>query len=286
MKTLYDLLGVRPDADAKALKIGFRKAIKANHPDLHPKDPRALSKFKQIVAANSILSDAVQRAAYDRSLKLERQRRRLEGSLLSVVAAISFTVALVGALWINYAPSDQGAGLTEIAAANTVGNNPYEGRNDGETIVNVAAVSKPPLAPPGSVPAMQPQSAPRPVAPAATGAMDLSPELRLADQATVDRKSLQLEWSAKDALAPAKSQQSGAADIALLMEKGAAFIAHGDVSAARVMFQRAAEAGDPRAAFALGETYDPSVLRARGGGITFDIALANSWYEKAKQLAK
>jgi len=267
MKTFYDLLGVRPDADAKVLKTGFRKAIKASHPDLHPEDPRALSKFKQIVAANGILSDAVRRAAYDQLLKLERQRRRLEGRLFLATVAIVFTVTLVGAHWINYAPSDQWAELTEIAAAdagaNTVGNNPYEGRNDGEPIVNVGAVSKPPLAPPGSVPAMQPQSLPRPVAPAATGAMDLS--LRLAEQT-----------------------QSVGVDIALIMERSAALIAHGDVTAARVMLQRAAEAGDPGAAFALGETYDPSVLGARGvkGGIMSDIAVANSWYERAKGLAQ
>jgi curved DNA-binding protein CbpA len=55
MKTLYDLLAVSPDADAKALKIAFRRAVKANHPDLHPEDPRVLPKFMQIVAANSIL---------------------------------------------------------------------------------------------------------------------------------------------------------------------------------------------------------------------------------------
>jgi len=52
------------------------------------------------------------------------------------------------------------------------------------------------------------------------------------------------------------------------------------------MFQPAAEAGDPAAAFALAETYDPLVLRklgAKGGG-TADVALAHSWYEKAKDL--
>jgi hypothetical protein len=32
MKTLYDLLGARPDDDAEVLKAGSRKAAKANHP--------------------------------------------------------------------------------------------------------------------------------------------------------------------------------------------------------------------------------------------------------------
>ena len=33
-KTLYDLLGARENDDADALKKAFRKAIKANHPDM------------------------------------------------------------------------------------------------------------------------------------------------------------------------------------------------------------------------------------------------------------
>jgi TPR repeat protein len=53
-----------------------------------------------------------------------------------------------------------------------------------------------------------------------------------------------------------------------------------------MMFQPAAEAGDAVAAFALAETYDPSVLKKLGakGGITSDVTLANTWYEKARVL--
>jgi TPR repeat protein len=53
-----------------------------------------------------------------------------------------------------------------------------------------------------------------------------------------------------------------------------------------MMFQRAAEAGDAAAAFALAETYDPVVLRALRlrGGIAPNVALARSWYEKARDL--
>jgi len=71
-----------------------------------------------------------------------------------------------------------------------------------------------------------------------------------------------------------------------MMKNGAAFLANGNIGAARMMFQPAAEAGDPVAAFALAETYDPSVLRKLGakGGIASDIALAHSWYEKARNL--
>jgi hypothetical protein len=47
---------------------------------------------------------------------------------------------------------------------------------------------------------------------------------------------------------------------------------------------RAAEAGDPNAAFALATTYDPILLRARRViGVAPDIAMARAWYEKAKE---
>jgi tetratricopeptide (TPR) repeat protein len=71
MNTLYDVLGARPDDDAESLKNAFRNAVKESHPDLHPGDPDAPLRFRQIVRANAILSDAEQRAAYDRFLAFE-----------------------------------------------------------------------------------------------------------------------------------------------------------------------------------------------------------------------
>jgi hypothetical protein len=118
------------------------------------------------------------------------------------------------------------------------------------------------------------------------GVMNLTLELLLADDEVADRKSLQLQWSGKSVPASAVSSQRrlDAAEVALLMKKGAEFVADGNIGAARMMFQPAADAGEPMAAFALAETYDPLVLEKLGtkGGITSDIALAQRWYEKAK----
>jgi len=77
-----------------------------------------------------------------------------------------------------------------------------------------------------------------------------------------------------------------ASEIAAKMKIGAALMANGDITAARMMFQRAAEAGEAAGAFALAETYDPVVLRRLRlrGGIAPDVALARSWYEKARDL--
>jgi DnaJ domain len=76
VKTLYDLLGVHPNDDAETLKGAFRKAVKANHPDLHADDPDAPTRFRRITGAYAILRHAEQRAVYDRLLELERQQQR------------------------------------------------------------------------------------------------------------------------------------------------------------------------------------------------------------------
>jgi TPR repeat protein len=84
----------------------------------------------------------------------------------------------------------------------------------------------------------------------------------------------------------AKSQlrRLDASEIAMMVKSGTGHMANGNVSAARMMFQPAAEAGDPVGAFALAETYDPLVLKKLNarGGITADIVLAQTWYQKAR----
>jgi hypothetical protein len=117
------------------------------------------------------------------------------------------------------------------------------------------------------------------------GAVDLTLELRLADNTVADRRSLRLEWLGDEAPA-AKSQprQLAASEIALMVKSGTQYMANGNIGAARMMLQPAAEAGDPVAAFALAETFDPLVLRQLNtkGGITANVGLAQTWYQKAK----
>jgi curved DNA-binding protein CbpA len=92
-KTLYELLGVRPDDDAKTLHSAFRDAAKAHHPDLHPSDPHATWRFTQIATAYEILRNTEQRDAYDEMLALERERRRAR--LGRIIVVVSDTVAIV-----------------------------------------------------------------------------------------------------------------------------------------------------------------------------------------------
>ena len=74
-------------------------------------------------------------------------------------------------------------------------------------------------------------------------------------------------------------------EIELLVKQGEEFIAAGDMVTARIVFQRAAGAGDAGAAVALGGTYDPIVLAKSGvAGLSADVEKARTWYRKAESL--
>jgi TPR repeat protein len=94
--------------------------------------------------------------------------------------------------------------------------------------------------------------------------------------------------SATGAQAPPSSKTIRVLDpqeIELLMKQGEQFIAAGDVVTARIVFQRAAEAGNANAAMALGATYDPTVLAKLGVvGMGADVEKARSWYQTAEKL--
>jgi len=71
-------------------------------------------------------------------------------------------------------------------------------------------------------------------------------------------------------------------ELALLVRRGESFINSGDLAAARLMLQRAAEAGDVHAALALAGTYDPNTIQKLGiQGLAADEAMARLWYERA-----
>jgi hypothetical protein len=118
--------------------------------------------------------------------------------------------------------------------------------------------------------------------PGFAGTMDLNIELRLADGSVADRRSLRLEWLNRSAPAKPQPRSHDTAEIAQIVKRGEELMAIGDVAAARLMYQRAAEVGDAAAAFKLAETFDPLVYAK--GGIAPDVQLAMTWYAKAKDL--
>tara|TARA_R110002073_G_scaffold20355_7_gene73056 strand:+ start:8649 stop:9593 length:945 start_codon:yes stop_codon:yes gene_type:complete len=63
-KDYYQILGVTPDADDKAIKTAYRKLARKYHPDVNP-DEGAEEKFKEVAEAYEALKDAGRRAEYD-----------------------------------------------------------------------------------------------------------------------------------------------------------------------------------------------------------------------------
>jgi hypothetical protein len=83
-----------------------------------------------------------------------------------------------------------------------------------------------------------------------------------------------------EAAAPSKTLD--AETLAALMTRAKSLLALGDIAAARLLLERAADAQDASAAFLLAQTYDPAVLGVRDTrSITADPVMARDWYRKA-----
>jgi hypothetical protein len=77
-------------------------------------------------------------------------------------------------------------------------------------------------------------------------------------------------------------RQLPADELASLLQRANDFIKSGDLSSARLLLRRAAEAGDAHAALTLASTFDPNVLKALGfQDAGADVAKARLWYERA-----
>jgi DnaJ-class molecular chaperone len=66
MPSPYEVLGVKPDASADDIRKAYRALAKRHHPDLNPGNAEAERRFKEISAANDLLSDPDKRARFDR----------------------------------------------------------------------------------------------------------------------------------------------------------------------------------------------------------------------------
>jgi DnaJ-class molecular chaperone len=66
MRDPYEVLGVKKNADAVAIKSAYRKLAKKLHPDANKNDPKAAQRFAEINSAYEILGEDDKRKAFDR----------------------------------------------------------------------------------------------------------------------------------------------------------------------------------------------------------------------------
>ena len=86
---------------------------------------------------------------------------------------------------------------------------------------------------------------------------------------------------------PNAGSQSPAEDVAALVRRGHDFLSAGDITAARLFYERAAAAGSGLGALWLGMTFDPDFLKPLGlQHIRGDMNTALSWYRRARSLGE
>jgi hypothetical protein len=147
------------------------------------------------------------------------------------------------------------------------------------------------------------------------GTADLDIELRRSDDTVADHRTLHVRSLPRPAVAERDEATAGALSVSsstaskgvgrrptdrnvarntlpkadreqidFLVKRGVGLISEGDIMAARIVLQRAAEARDARAAFALGVTYDPIMLTMlQAHGVVPDAHVALDWYKKASE---
>jgi Peptidase C39 family len=91
--------------------------------------------------------------------------------------------------------------------------------------------------------------------------------------------------AAPSATTPPAGLSLSTADLTALLARGDLLFSRGDLVAARLVYERAADAGEGQAALRLGETFDPDFLdQAHLRGTRGDLSTALSWYRRARDL--
>lgn len=71
LRTAYQVLQVDTSAEPEVIQAAFKRLALKYHPDTS-QEPGAADRMREIIEANSILSDESKRRAYDRSIGIER----------------------------------------------------------------------------------------------------------------------------------------------------------------------------------------------------------------------
>jgi hypothetical protein len=244
----YQVLGMPRSATADDIRRSFRRLAKTLHPDVNRSDPEAAARFAELNSAHEILSNRAKRGAFDRGEIDARGRpaRRASATRRSRARSTVRHIVMCLAIAVPIFSVTSTLIARNLTASGVVITN---GDRKG-SLLSRFGISD---------------------AQSSVGAGGAA-RMVVATRTSTDRNF------AAGAFAVQFERQR----IAFLVNRGEELIAQGDIAAARILLQRAAEARDARAAFALAATYDPIMLAIlRAHGVTADVALARDWYQKA-----
>jgi curved DNA-binding protein CbpA len=75
----YKILELSREATSEEIKEAYRRLALEYHPDLHPDNPAAEERFKEICQAYEVLSDSVRRNLYDQGFDHNKTKRKKQG---------------------------------------------------------------------------------------------------------------------------------------------------------------------------------------------------------------
>jgi hypothetical protein len=227
-----------------------------------------------------------------------RQRPSFVARFFKTAAVVSFAVIATGALGLLLFPSAPREG-SQVRSTSILASLPQAMSQHDKT-----AAGKSVARPAASAPPAQTTATAKPVgstiyvvantaAPAQQPQVQ-QPQVQQPQTQTLQVQEPQLQQVQIRAAAPSTSSLApqrvhserilSPDELDKLITRGEKFIEQGDVSAARLVLERAAQARDPRAALALGSTYDPNVLGRLGVvGVQPEPEKARTWYEKAAE---
>ena len=215
-------------------------------------------------------------------------RQRPRSKRLIPLAAVALTAAglMYGASWYAWpdfladAPWAEAQNRPVAPPPNPQGNRPAPASGRPDLVFPAASAPQPPVLPvtaPSTIPAPTPATQPDPVriALALTGERAMAPSIPAPVPPAPPRPAPAI-------VAPMAAVPP--AIIALLLRRGDEQAALGDVSAARLLYQRAAEAGNGPAARLAAQTYDEALLPPAIASTLADRGAARTWYARAATL--
>ena len=156
-----------------------------------------------------------------------------------------------------------------------------------ETAVKPEAEAVPTPEPEKAEPVVQAEAQPEPEAPTPEPVVSAEPEAPAPEPEVEAQPEPAAPETEVAALTPsaevAPEPVAPAAAKNPLLAKGDQMMGLGDIASARLLYKRALKAGDPRAATAMGKSYDPVVFeQLKVHGVIPDAKLALEWYQRGE----